>query len=170
MSLNAGNTNVNIIITIQNAKTITNIGYINVPITLLLIFACLFNKSLIRSSVFSNSPDSSPALIKPMKIYPNTCGYLAIVSAKVEPAMICVFNILDISRIFFLAASCSININDSTAGIPDVNRIWSVDIKSIFSANDKDESCADFLAFVSTYSFNSVGTSPIFLIRSLASL
>ena len=154
----------------KNASTITNIGYINVPITLPLILACFSNKFLIRSNVFSSSPDSSPAFTRPIKIYPKTCGYLAIVSAKVEPAIICVFKIFDMSRIFFLAASCSINIKDSTAGIPDVNKICRVEIKSIFSLNESDESLVAFLAFISTASFICVGTSPILRTTSRASL
>ena len=53
---------------ITTAKQITNIGYINVPITLLLIACCLFMISNNLSRVFSNSPESSPALQRPIYI------------------------------------------------------------------------------------------------------
>ena len=66
ISLNTGNTNINITSTMITAKTITNIGYINVPITLPLMAASLLNNSNKRCNVFSNSPESSPALHKPI--------------------------------------------------------------------------------------------------------
>ena len=66
ISLNTGNTNTNMTITINTANKITKTGYIKVPITLDLIAACLFNNSNKRSNVFSNSPESSPAYTKPI--------------------------------------------------------------------------------------------------------
>ena len=61
------------------------------------------------------------------------------------------------------------NINDSTAGIPDVNKICSVEMKSIFSVRESTPSPAVFLDFASFASEIWVGTSPIFLMISLAS-
>ena len=169
ISLNAGNTKTSITITIKDAKIITNIGYINVPITLPLILSCFVNKSLIRPSVFSNSPASSPALTKPIKIYPNIWGNLAKVSAKEQPAIIWTFNIFEIALIFFLAASCSINIKDSTAGTPDWISICNVDIKSIFSVKDIERTLPNCLDLLVEVSLIFVGTNPIFRIISRAS-